>query len=164
MAGVLGMAFIPYYNQLMTILETNDELKKSAKGIFKQMAWAAGGTAVGGVLLGPPGAMIGGVAGSFVGYMCSDEYTAMIKVLKNLNDQDKAKVVKAVQELVGSSSIEALTRFIGTRSREICSSKFYTRWSGIFKKEAKSARINITVITISSYEQNVGLRIFSSSL
>lgn len=115
MAGVLGMAFIPYYNQLMTILEINDELKKSAKGIFKQMAWAAGGTAVGGVLLGPPGAMIGGVAGSFVGYMCSDEYTAMIKVLKNLNDQDKAKVVKAVQELVGSSSIEALTRFIGNQ-------------------------------------------------
>ncbi|XP_061192421.1 uncharacterized protein LOC133200674 [Saccostrea echinata] len=112
MAGVMGMAFIPYYNQLMTILETNDELKKSARGIFKQMAWAAGGTAVGGVLLGPPGAMVGGVAGSMIGYICSDEYTAMIKVLKNLNDEEKQKVVKAVQELVGTSSIEALTRFI----------------------------------------------------
>ncbi|XP_061181139.1 uncharacterized protein LOC133189758 [Saccostrea echinata] len=112
MAGVMGMAFIPYYNQLMTILETNDELKKSARGIFKQMAWAAGGTAVGGVLLGPPGAMVGGVAGSMIGYICSDEYTAMIKVLENLNDEEKQKVVKAVQELVGTSSIEALTRFI----------------------------------------------------
>ncbi|XP_062615344.1 uncharacterized protein LOC134277087 [Saccostrea cucullata] len=112
MAGVMGMAFIPYYNQLMTILETNDELRKSARGIFKQMAWAAGGTAVGGVLLGPPGAMVGGVAGSMIGYICSDEYTAMIKVLRNLNDEEKQKVVKAVQELVGTSSIEALTRFI----------------------------------------------------
>lgn len=115
MAGVLGMAFIPYYNQLIKILETNEELKKSARGIFKQMAWAAGGTAVGGVLLGPLGAGIGGMAGSMIGYMCADEYTAMIKVLKNLSDSDKEKVVKAVQELVGSSSIEALTRFIGNQ-------------------------------------------------
>ena len=115
MASVMGMAFIPYYNQLMTILESNEELKKSAKGIFKQMAWAAGCTAVGGIMLGPPGAMVGGVAGSMIGYLCSDEYTAMIKVLKNLNDEEKKKVVKAVQELVGSSSIEALTRFIGNQ-------------------------------------------------
>ena len=32
-------------------------------GIFKQMAWAAGCTAVGGVVGGPPGALIGGIAG-----------------------------------------------------------------------------------------------------
>lgn len=32
-AGVLGMAFIPYYNQLMEILSTNPDLRKSAKGI-----------------------------------------------------------------------------------------------------------------------------------
>jgi hypothetical protein len=32
-AGVLGMAFIPYYNQLMEILSTDEDLRKSAKGI-----------------------------------------------------------------------------------------------------------------------------------
>lgn len=86
MVGVLGMVFIFYYNQLMIIFEINDELKKSVKGIFKQMVWVVGGIVVGGVLLGFSGVMIGGVVGFFVGYMCLDEYIVMIKVLKNFND------------------------------------------------------------------------------
>jgi hypothetical protein len=32
-AGVLEMAFIPYYNQLMEILSTDEDLRKSSKGI-----------------------------------------------------------------------------------------------------------------------------------
>ena len=35
----------------------------SISGIFKQVAWAASGTAVGGIVGGPIGAMVGGVAG-----------------------------------------------------------------------------------------------------
>jgi len=30
----LGAAFIPYYDHLMKILETNPEMKKSAKGMW----------------------------------------------------------------------------------------------------------------------------------
>ena len=112
MTSVLGMVFIPYYNELITLLETNKELKKSFRAIAKQAAWPAGLSAVGGALRGAKGALIGGAAGLLIGYLCSDEYTPMIKVLKNLNDEDKEKVVKAVQELVRSSSINALTSFI----------------------------------------------------
>lgn len=32
-------------------------------GIFKQMAWTAGGACVGGAVGGPPGALIGSIAG-----------------------------------------------------------------------------------------------------
>jgi len=31
-ANVAGMLFMPYYNQVMKILETNQDLKKTAKG------------------------------------------------------------------------------------------------------------------------------------
>ena len=31
-ANLIGMAFMPYYRQIMTILETDKELKKTAKG------------------------------------------------------------------------------------------------------------------------------------
>ncbi|XP_069137841.1 protein C19orf12 homolog [Argopecten irradians] len=115
MAGALGAAFIPYYGQLIEILETNPEMKKSAKGIFKQVAWGAGGTAVGGVLLGPAGALVGGVAGSLIGYLKSDDYQAMIVVMKNLSDSEKEQIVKKVQELVGSVGIEELVRFVGSQ-------------------------------------------------
>jgi uncharacterized protein YoaH (UPF0181 family) len=39
----------------------------------------------------------------------------MIKVLKNLSDYDKQRLVEKVQELVGSSGLEALTAFVGSQ-------------------------------------------------
>lgn len=116
-AGVLGMAFVPYYNQLMEILSTNPDLRKSAKGIFKQVAYGACGTAVGGVFGGPVGAMVGGLAGSVIGYMQADDYDSMINVLMNMSDSEKQRLVQKVQELVGGTGIEALTRFIGNQAQ-----------------------------------------------
>lgn len=50
----------------------------------------------------------------------SDEYSSVIDVLKNMSDEHKRQLVQKVQELVGSTSIEALTRFIGAQvSREM---------------------------------------------
>ncbi|XP_013409452.1 uncharacterized protein LOC106173023 [Lingula anatina] len=121
MASVcVGSAFIPYYNQLMQILETNEDMKKTAKGIFKQMATAAGGAAVGGIVGGPAGALVGTCVGAVAGYMMSDEYSSMIKVLKNMTDEEKKKIVAKVQELVGSELIGELMRFVsGQVQREM---------------------------------------------
>ncbi|KAI8792957.1 hypothetical protein BgiMline_002966 [Biomphalaria glabrata] len=116
-ANILGMAFIPYYDHLMNLLKTNPELHKTARGIFKQVAWGAAGTIAGGVVGGPFGAMVGGVAGSFIGYRMSDDYQSLIEVLQDLTDEEKAELVKRVQELVGGTTIEALTRFIGTQAQ-----------------------------------------------
>ena len=101
-----------YFDELLEILKTNEELRKSAQGIFKQMAWATGGTAVGGVVLGPAGAMVGGLVGSAIGYLASDEYTALIKAYENLNDRDKKKIVTATRKLVKSDNIVQFQRFI----------------------------------------------------
>uniref|UniRef100_A0A0B7ASV7 Glycine zipper domain-containing protein n=1 Tax=Arion vulgaris TaxID=1028688 RepID=A0A0B7ASV7_9EUPU len=114
---LLGMAFIPYYDNLMNLLKTNPELHKTAKGIFKQVSWTAAGTVAGAVVGGPFGAMIGGIAGSLVGYRMSDDYQSMIDVLQDISDEDKAELVKRVQELVGATSLEALTRFIGAQAQ-----------------------------------------------
>ncbi|KAL5004859.1 hypothetical protein ScPMuIL_018315 [Solemya velum] len=113
--NLAGMAFIPYYNHLLELLETNKELRQSAVGIFRQMSWAAGGACVGGVVGGPPGALVGTILGAVIGYVKSDDYTAMIKVLKEMSPEDKQKIVQKVQTLVGSTGIEALTKFIGTQ-------------------------------------------------
>ncbi|CAL1535576.1 unnamed protein product [Lymnaea stagnalis] len=116
-ADLLGMAFLPYYNHLMDLLKTNPELHKTGKGIFKQVAWGAAGTIAGGAVGGPVGAMIGGLAGSLMGYRMSDDYQSLIDVMQDLTDEDKAELVKKVQELVGATSIEALTRFIGAQAQ-----------------------------------------------
>jgi len=119
-AAVAGLAFIPYYNQIMEILETNQELKKTAKGIFTQMSYAAGGCMLGGAFGGPAGAMIGGIAGSLYGYTQVEDYDSMVNILKTLSDREKQELVEKIQALVGSSSIEALTTFIGQQvNREL---------------------------------------------
>ena len=42
----------------------------------------------------------------------------MISVLKNLTDTEKQNLVNKVQELVGSSTLEALTAFIGSQVQQ----------------------------------------------
>jgi len=119
-AAFAGLAFIPYYNQIIDILETNNELKKTAKGIFSQMAYSAGGVMLGGAFGGPVGAMLGGIAGSIYGFTRVDDYDSMVNILKTLSDHEKQELVEKVQALVGSGSIEALTGFIGQQvNREL---------------------------------------------
>ncbi|CAH1784593.1 unnamed protein product [Owenia fusiformis] len=119
-ANIAGMAFIPYYRHIMELLEVNQDLKHTAKGIFKQMACAAGGAAVGGVVMGPVGALVGGIAGSVYGYCNVETYDSMVTIIRNLSDYEKKELVRKVQELVGSSGLEALTTFVGQQvNREI---------------------------------------------
>ena len=59
-------------------------------------------------------------AGAVVGYATVDNYESMMKVLRGLNDEEKKQLVARVQELVGSSSLEALTSFIASQvNREL---------------------------------------------
>uniref|UniRef100_A0A915L6C0 Uncharacterized protein n=1 Tax=Romanomermis culicivorax TaxID=13658 RepID=A0A915L6C0_ROMCU len=52
------MGFV-YYFKIVDILESSPELKKTFVGISKQVGCAAGGCAVGGIVAGPPGALLG---------------------------------------------------------------------------------------------------------
>ena len=59
-------------------------------------------------------------AGAAVGYATVDNYESMLKVLREMSDEDKERLVARVQELVGSSSLEALTSFIASQvNREL---------------------------------------------
>ena len=50
-----------------------------------------------------------------MGYHFSGDYDSLIAVIRNLTDEEKEKIVQKVQQLVGSTSIEALTRFVGAQ-------------------------------------------------
>lgn len=90
-SSTVEMAFVLSFHEMLRVLATDEELKKSAKGILKQMAWTAGGTIAGGVFKGSQGAIIGGVAGCLIGYICSDEYKPVLRVLKNLRQHHRKK-------------------------------------------------------------------------
>ena len=59
-------------------------------------------------------------SGSYLGYRTVHNYDSMVEVIRGLSDTEKAELVRKVQELVGSTSIEALITFIGQQvNREI---------------------------------------------
>ena len=59
-------------------------------------------------------------AGAVVGYATVDDYDSMVNVLREMSDEDKKLLVARIQELVGSSSLEALTSFIASQvNREL---------------------------------------------
>ena len=50
-----------------------------------------------------------------MGYRFSSDYDSLVAVIRNLTDDEKEEIVNKVQESVGSTSIETLTRFIGAQ-------------------------------------------------
>ncbi|XP_077992117.1 uncharacterized protein LOC144446240 [Glandiceps talaboti] len=107
---------IRYYDHLMDLMSTNAELKKSATGIMKQTLWSAGGTIAGGAVGGPAGALAGGLLGAAFGYLTSDDYQAMLTVLQDLSDEEKAEIVCKVRRAVGSELLGELTSWIALSS------------------------------------------------
>ena len=52
--------------------------------------------------------------------MTVDPYDSMVEVVRNLTDEEKENLVNKVQELVGSSSLEAMLSFVGQQvNREL---------------------------------------------
>lgn len=109
------MAYITY-EIIMQIAEKDPNMKKTFQGVVHQVLYGATGTAVGGLLGGPVGALLGGIAGSAVGYWTVNDYDSMIKVLQNMNDADKQRFVKEVENLIGSSVPGVLLNFVQTEA------------------------------------------------
>ena len=57
------------------------------------------------------------ITGTVIGYMRSDDYSSLMDVLKGLTDVEKENLVNEVQGLVGSTTVEDLTTFIGSQAQ-----------------------------------------------
>lgn len=55
--------------------------------------------------------------GCVIGYYRSDDYNSMMNVLRGLTEEEKQNLVNEVQDLVGSTAVEDLTTFFGSRAR-----------------------------------------------
>lgn len=101
-----------YYGRLLHIIEVNDELKRTWKGIAIQCGLPMLGGFLGGFFGGKGGAAIGTVIGAIIAYPITDRYLSMVRVLKGLNDYEREQLVHNVCILVGDATIDALTAYI----------------------------------------------------
>ncbi|KAL6724440.1 hypothetical protein Aduo_019331 [Ancylostoma duodenale] len=107
---------IVYLNEVLKIMEGSKPLRDTVVGVAKQTGCAAAGTAAGGLLMGPLGALVGGVMGAVYGYQCSDDYDNLICSLRSMTDREKRLASAQIQRLVGSASIEEFMRYIATEA------------------------------------------------
>ncbi|XP_060603436.1 uncharacterized protein LOC132756391 [Ruditapes philippinarum] len=114
--SVLALLALKYFERLLRIFETNPEIKKTLRGRAKQILCGAAGTGIGVIFVGPVGAVVGGVVGALIGGKIADDYTPLMKVLRNLSDSEKQRLVKEVQNLVSSALIEAVEDFVTSRT------------------------------------------------
>lgn len=110
-----------YYRGLMSILKKHEELKRTCKGLAIQGGITACLTFIGGVVGGRIGAAIGTTIGIPLAFFFTDPYNSMLKVLRNLNDEDRQTLVEDVCELVGDATLDALAGFImsGTNKKRL---------------------------------------------
>ncbi|PAV63411.1 hypothetical protein WR25_11432 [Diploscapter pachys] len=92
--------------------ENDKKLRDTMLGVAKQTGYTAAGAVSGGLMFGPPGALVGSVIGAVVGYQMSEDYDNIITVLRGMSDEDKARLGTKVQGLVGAVSIEEFVRWI----------------------------------------------------
>lgn len=71
---------------------------------------------VGGLVAGPLGGTLGAALGAYCG---GDDYLGLINYLKNLDDNQRARLVEAIQRLVGNASEEALSAFLLISNNQI---------------------------------------------
>ncbi|RCN36925.1 hypothetical protein ANCCAN_17188 [Ancylostoma caninum] len=106
---------IEYFNEVLEIMENSEPLRRTVFGVAKQTGCTAAGTAAGGLLMGPFGALVGGVMGAVYGCKCSDKYDSLIRSLRSMTDGEKRRASAQIQRLVESASIEDFLRYISTQ-------------------------------------------------
>ncbi|VDL81875.1 unnamed protein product [Nippostrongylus brasiliensis] len=112
----IGKMSVAYFNEIVRVVNHSAPLKKTVGGVATQTGYAAAGTALGGLLMGPGGALIGGIMGALMGYQNVSDYDGLVYALGAMSDQEKQLVSQRVQALVGSVSIEELVRYVSTEA------------------------------------------------
>ena len=105
-----------YFERLISILEGNRDIESSFTGIRRQMTYGLVFGIVGGLVAGPLGGTLGAALGAYCG---GDDYLGLINYLKNLDDNQRARLVEAIQRLVGNASEEALSAFLLISNNQI---------------------------------------------
>lgn len=106
-----------YFAKVVEIVQESEPLKGASVGIAKQVGCAAAGTIAGGIIGGPVGASVGGMLGAGIGYGITNDYTSLAEVLRNLSEDDRERIVKAIQELVNGTTIDELAGFVAREAQ-----------------------------------------------
>ena len=87
-----------HYSVLMQFLQNSRAMKETAQGSLRQGLICGGSAVTGGLLLGPLGGLVGGVAGSIYGFLTSPNYEGVIQQFVQMEDtEQRQRLLKSVR-------------------------------------------------------------------
>lgn len=88
--------------RLMIVLADEDQLKISARNSTLGGVVAGVATTVGGLLIGPPGLLIGGALGGILAYWKARKFKSVSQVISDMNTSQKQVLFDAMKDIIGS--------------------------------------------------------------
>jgi hypothetical protein len=91
------------HNELIDFLTNSRDMRQTAKSSLKQAAYAGGAAMAGGFLLGPIDGLVGGIAGSIIGFLKSDDYDGAILAVCKLDAAQQQIIMQRVGQVLISA-------------------------------------------------------------
>lgn len=88
------------HGELITFLTQNGEMRRTARSALKQSLWAGGGALTGAFLMGPVGGLVGGMFGSFIGFVRADQYDGAVQAIIALDGGRREVLCKEVAQVL----------------------------------------------------------------
>ena len=88
--------------RLMVVLADEDQLRVNARNSTLGGVVAGVATTVGGLLIGPPGLLIGGALGGILAYWNSRKFKSVSQVINDMNTSQKQALFDAMKDIIGS--------------------------------------------------------------
>jgi hypothetical protein len=88
------------HGELVAFLTESQDMRKTAKSALKQSLWAGGGALTGAFLMGPVGGLVGGIFGSFIGFIRADQYDGAVQAIVKLDGGRREVLCREVAQVL----------------------------------------------------------------
>lgn len=94
------------FQRVMAILADEDQLKVTVKSAGYGGVLAGLTTAVGGLVAGPPGLLVGGALGGVLAYSSAGNFKPVSQVIKDMNAHERQLLYEAMKDIVENLRID----------------------------------------------------------
>ena len=106
------------FDYLLEIAKANPDLKKTVTEVLQGTTVTGGCVAVGGLLAGPPGLVIGGLIGFLVTALTTDNFKSLPQIMQDMSREDKQKLVDTAKHILMRQTLETATKILTNASSD----------------------------------------------
>ena len=126
--------------QVLTFLADQDQLKVTVKTPIVGGVVASVTTAIGGLIAGPPGMLLGGTFGGLLAYANAGDFKPVSQVVKEMNAHERQLLYNATRDIVDNLGIDdylTLVAFLNGGSGVLIRQQLMERMSAFLRDQMR---------------------------